>query len=58
MLVLDKEKLAEQAKQSNFILTEKIIEIYEVLFPVIISAYYQGKENKDFDILPVKEVTL
>lgn len=58
MLVLDKEKLAEQAKQSIFILTEKIIEICEALFPVIISAYYQGKESKDFDILPVKEVTL
>ena len=58
MLVLDKEKLAEQAKQSNFILTEKTIEIYEVLFPAFLLAYNQGKENKDFDILPVKEVTL
>lgn len=55
MKVLDRQAMSAQARQAGLNVTDRILDIYEDQFPIVLLAYQAGKDGKEFDILPYKE---
>ena len=56
MKILDREKFIEEAHENHREVNETTIQVFEAFLPLMLQSYNQGKNGKEFNILPVKEV--